>query len=102
MSSGSYSETCGDPENYARYFRNSEKQLNRNALLKQGIFVKILPWLRYLTRPVLTFRGHGYDKDSNFKQLLNFRVEDALAFAEWLKKKKRIKPKFSLKFKIKY
>ena len=35
----------------------------------------------------LPFRGHGDDKDSNFKELLDFLGEDNLALAEWLKKK---------------
>ena len=52
---------------------------NRLSLLK------ILSCLRCLTRQVLPLRGHGDDKDSNFKQLLNFRGEDDLEFDKWLK-----------------
>ena len=47
--------------------------------------LKILSCLRCLTRQVLPLRGHGDDKDSNFKQLLNFRGEDDLEFDKWLK-----------------
>ena len=53
---------------------------NRLSLLK------ILSRLRCLARQVLPLRGRGDDKDSNFKQLLNFRGEDDLEFDKWLKK----------------
>ena len=53
---------------------------NRLSLLK------ILSCLRCLARQVLPLRGYGDDKDSNFKQLLNFRGEDDLEFDKWLKK----------------
>ena len=48
---------------------------------------KFLSCLRYLARQGLPFRGYENDKESNIKQLSDFRCEDDLAFAEWLKKK---------------
>ena len=42
------------------------------------------------------------DHDAKFKKLWNFRGEEDLAFAEWLKKKKTIKPTLPLKFKMKF
>ena len=45
---------------------------NRTSLLK------IISCLRYLARQGLPFKGHGDEKDANFKQLIRFRVEDIL------------------------
>ena len=49
--------------------------------------LKIISCLRYLARQGLPFRGHGDDKDANYKQLIRFRAEDDPAFARWLKEK---------------
>ena len=49
--------------------------------------LKIISCLHYLARQGLPFRGHGDEKDANFKQLYPFRAEDDPAFAKWLKDK---------------
>ena len=54
---------------------------NRISLLK------MISCLRYLARQRQPFRGHGDEKDANFKQLICFRAEDDPAFAMWLKEK---------------
>ena len=54
---------------------------NRASLLK------IISCLCYLARKGLPFRGHGDEKDANFKQLIRFRAKDDPAFATWLKEK---------------
>ena len=86
MFSEGYSDTGGNPKNLTRCFHNAEKQINRNAVWKQAIFVKNSVVSPLLGRQVLPLRGRGDDKDSNFKQLLNFRGEDDLEFDKWLKK----------------
>ena len=54
---------------------------NRTSLLK------IFSCLRYLARQGLPFRGHGNEKDANFKQRIRYCAEDDPAFAKWLKEK---------------
>ena len=54
---------------------------NRTSLLK------IISCLCYLACQGLPFRGHGYEKDANFKEHIRFRAEDDPAFAKWLKEK---------------
>ena len=54
---------------------------NRTSLLN------IISCLRYLARQGLPFKGHGDEKDANFKQLIRFHAEDDPAFAKWLKEK---------------
>ena len=54
---------------------------NRISLLK------MISCLRYLARQGQPFRGHGDEKDANFKQLICFRAEDDPAFTMWLKEK---------------
>ena len=54
---------------------------NRTSLLK------IISCLCYLACQGLPLRGHGDEKDANFKQLIRFRAEDDLAFAKWLKER---------------
>ena len=49
---------------------------------------KIISCLCYLAHQGLAFRGHGDEKDVNFKQLICFHTEDDPAFPKWLKKKK--------------
>ena len=51
------------------------QRINRTSLLK------IISCLLYLTCQELSFRGHGDEKDINFKQLIRFRA------AKWLKEK---------------
>ena len=57
------------------------QRVNRTSLLK------IISCLLYLTCQELSFRGHGDEKDINFKQLIRFRAEDDPALAKWLKEK---------------
>ena len=52
---------------------------NRTSLLR------IIFCLCYLARHGLLFRGHGDEKDVNFKQLICFGAEDDPAFSKWLK-----------------
>ena len=54
---------------------------NRTSLLN------IISCLRYLACQGLPFRGHGDERDANFKQLIRFRAEVHLAFVKWLKEK---------------
>ena len=49
--------------------------------------LKIISCLRYLAHQGIPFRGHGDEKDPNFKQLIRFCAEDDPAFAKWLKEK---------------
>ena len=40
MFSKGYSDTGGNTKNLTRCFHNAEKQINRNAVRKQAIFIK--------------------------------------------------------------
>ena len=53
---------------------------NRTSLLK------MISCLRYLARQGLPFKGHGDEKDANFKQLIRFRPEDILLLPSGRKK----------------
>ena len=57
------------------------KHLTETKCENRASLLKILSCLRYLARQGLLLRGHGNNKDSNFKQLLNVRGEDDLTFA---------------------
>ena len=88
MSLDSYSETGGNPKNYIQDVSTTLKNNSTETQCEnRASLLKILSYLHYLARQGLLFRGHGDNKGSNFKQLLNFRGEDELVFAEWLKKK---------------
>ena len=82
---------------------NAEKQLNRNAVWKRGIFVQNSVVFRYLVMQGLPFREHGDNNDSNFKQVLIFWGNDNHILSESLKKIKNKKnPTLPLKFKMKF
>ena len=76
-----------------------KKNLTETQCENRVSLLNILSCLRYLAKQGLHFREHGDDKDSKFKELLNFRGKDDLAFSESFKT--RIKPTISLKLKIK-
>ena len=64
-----------------------KNNLTETQCENKASLLKIMSCLRYLYRQRLPFRWHRDDKDFNFKKLLNFRGENDLAFAQWLKKK---------------
>ena len=73
---------------YKGFQKHEFFKCHQRAIQKLVIFDKNnVMSLLYLSRQGSPFRGHGDDKDSNFKQLLNFCGEEDLAFVELLKKK---------------
>ena len=87
MSPASYPKLIGIPKftkDVATMFKinmTETQRENRTSLLK------IISCLCYLACQGLPLRGHGDEKDANFKQLIRFRAEDDLAFAKWLKER---------------
>ena len=71
-------------KNVAAMFKTNMTETQRENTTS---LLKIISCLCYLARQRLPFRGHGDEKDANFKQLIRFRAEDDPAFAKWLKEK---------------
>ena len=77
MSPASYPGTDRIPKftkDFSTMFKSNMTETHRENR------VKIISCIRYLARQGLPFRGHGDEKDANFKQLTRFRAEDDPAF----------------------
>ena len=64
-----------------------KSNLNEVQSQNRAYLISIISYLRYLARQGLPLRGHGNERDSNFKQLLKCRAEDDPMFSECLNRK---------------
>ena len=87
MSAASYLKLIEIPKFSKDVSTMFESNMTETQRESRTFLLKIISCLRYLARQGLPFRGHGDDKDANYKQLIRFRAEDDPAFAKWLKEK---------------